>query len=91
MSLCERLFFSVAGASSNPNRTGGIPIRLLLEYGFEGPIYPINPNRDKIGGLKCYPDIASLPETPEFVLFSTPREKNAALFRECAERGGGYL
>ena len=66
--LFEPRSIAVAGASSNPNRTGGIPIRLLLEYGFEGPIYPINPNRDKIGGLKCYPDIASLPETPEFGL-----------------------
>lgn len=89
--LFEPRSIAVAGASSNPNRTGGIPIRLLLEYGFEGPIYPINPNHDEIGGLKCYPDIASLPETPEFVLFSTPREKNAALFRECAERGVGAV
>ena len=87
--LLEPKSIAVVGASSNLNRTGGRPIKLLLEYGFEGPIYPINPNRDKIGGLKCYPDIASLPEAPEFVLFSTPREKNAEVMRECAARGVG--
>ena len=85
--LFEPRSIAVVGASSNLNRTGGRPIRLLLEYGFDGPIYPINPNRDEIGNLKCYPDISSLPETPEFVLFSTPREKNAAVLRECAARG----
>lgn len=87
--LLEPKSIAVVGASSNLNRTGGRPIKLLLEYGFEGPIYPINPNRDEIGGLKCYPDIASLPETPELVLFSTPREKNAEVMRECAARGVG--
>jgi len=87
--LFEPRSIAVAGASSNLHRTGGIPIRLLQEYGFSGSIYPINPNHDEIGGLKCYPDITSLPETPEFVLFSTTREKNPALFRECAERGVG--
>jgi acyl-CoA synthetase (NDP forming) len=85
--LFEPRSIAVVGASSNLNRTGGRPIRLLLEYGFDGPIYPINPNRDEIGNLKSYPDITSLPETPEFVLFSTPREKNAAVLRECAARG----
>ncbi len=85
--LFEPRSIAVVGASSNPNRTGGRPIRLLLEYGFDGPVYPINPNRDEIGELKCYPDITSLPETPEFVLFCTPREKNAAVLRECAARG----
>jgi acetyltransferase len=85
--LFEPRSVAVVGASSDLRRTGGIPIRLLLEYGFEGPVYPINPNRKEIGGLKCYPDIASLPETPEFVLFSTPREKTAGALRECAARG----
>lgn len=87
--LLEPKSIAVVGASSNLSRTGGRPIKLLLDYGFPGPIYPINPNRDEIGGLKCYPDIASLPEAPEFVLFSTPREKNAGVMRECAGRGVG--
>ena len=80
---------AVIGASSDLRRFGGIPIRLLLEYGFEGPIYPINPNRDEIGGLKCYPDVASLPETPEFALFCTPRDRTLEAMRQCAERGVG--
>ncbi|MBT5367349.1 MAG: acetate--CoA ligase family protein, partial [Nitrospinaceae bacterium] len=87
--LLEPKSIAVVGASSNLNRTGGRPIKLLLDYDFEGPIYPINPNRDEIGGLKSYPDIASLPETPELVLFCTPRENNAEAMRACAARGVG--
>ncbi len=80
---------AIVGASSNLRRFGGIPIRLMLEYGFEGPIYPINPNRDEIGGLKCYPDVDSLPETPEFALFCTPRDQTRDALLQCAERGVG--
>ncbi len=80
---------AVIGASSNLRRFGGIPIRLLLEYGFEGPVYPVNPNQEEIGGLPCYPDVASLPETPEFALFCTPRDRTPEALRQCAERGVG--
>ncbi|MEE9276473.1 MAG: acetate--CoA ligase family protein [bacterium] len=80
---------AVVGASSNLHRFGGIPIRLLLEYGFEGAIYPINPNRSEIGGLKSFPDIAALPETPDLAVFCCPRESVRPAMRQCAERGVG--
>ncbi|MDA1001204.1 MAG: acetate--CoA ligase family protein, partial [bacterium] len=86
----EKLFspksIAVVGASSDLQRLGGRPIYLHLAYGFEGPIYPINPNRDEIGGLKCYPDVASLPETPDFVLINVPRDGVLPALRQCAER-----
>ena len=80
---------AVVGASSDLYRFGGIPIRLTKDYGFEGNIYPINPNHREIYGLKCYPDISSLPETPDFALFCTRREKIIPSLKECAERGVG--
>lgn len=86
----EKLFspksIAIVGASSDLQRLGGRPVYLHLEYGFEGPIYPINPNRDEIGGLKCYPDVASLPETPDFVLVNTPRDGVLPAIRQCAAR-----
>ena len=80
---------AVVGASSNLYRFGGIPIRLTKDYGFKGNIYPINPNHKEIYGLKCYPDISSLPETPDFALFCTRRENIVSSLKECAERGVG--
>ena len=50
------------GASSDPRRFGGRPIQYLLEAGFDGPVYPVNPGRAEIQGLKAYPSIRDLPE-----------------------------
>ena len=86
-SLFHPKSFAVVGATSNLNRLGGIPLRLTMKYGFPGPIYPINPRREEIAGLKCYPDIASLPDTPEFALICTPREDVLPALAQCAERG----
>ena len=77
----------MVGAASDLNRLGGIPLRLTMRYGFPGPIYPINPRREEIAGLKCYPDVASLPEAPEFALICTPREDVLPALSQCAERG----
>ena len=79
--------FAVVGAASDLNRLGGIPLRLTMRYGFPGPIYPINPRREEIAGLKCYPDVASLPEAPEIALICTPREDVLPALAQCAERG----
>ena len=86
-SLFHPKSFAVVGAASDLNRLGGIPLRLTMRYGFPGPIYPINPRREEIAGLKCYPDVASLPEAPEFALICTPREDVLPALAQCAERG----
>ena len=56
---------AVIGASADPRKTAGRPVSYLLKHGFGGAVYPVNPKVGEIGGLKCYPDIASLPETPD--------------------------
>ena len=78
---------AVVGASADLRRLGGIPIRLMRDHAFPGALYPINPNREEIGGFRCYPDVASLPETPDLALFATPREGVLAALRQCAGRG----
>ncbi|MFK4047713.1 CoA-binding protein, partial [Roseomonas mucosa] len=45
---------AILGASENPARVGGMPLRLLLQHGFAGPVYPINPKYQEISGLRCY-------------------------------------
>src|SRR3546814_19177832 len=46
---------AVIGASSDQRRFGGRQIPYLIEAGFGGPIYPVNPPRADIQGLKAYP------------------------------------
>ena len=59
---------AVIGASENPEKIGGRPIKYMLRAGYKGRIYPVNPNRPVIQGLKAYPDIASIPEAPDLAI-----------------------
>ena len=59
---------AVVGASGNLESISGRPIKLLKRFGFKGHIFPVNPNHDSLAGLKCYPDIRSLPLSPDVVL-----------------------
>jgi len=59
---------AVIGASTDPQKTAGKPIFYLQKNEYSGKIFPINPKVETIAGLKCYPDIASLPETPDVAI-----------------------
>ncbi len=59
---------AVIGASTDPQKTAGKPIFYLQKNKYSGKIFPVNPKVDKIAGLQCYPDIASLPETPDVAI-----------------------
>jgi acyl-CoA synthetase (NDP forming) len=78
---------AVIGASADPTKTSGRPIAYLRKHGFEGAIYPVNPKADTIAGLKCYPDVASLPETPDVGIVLLGARRAHLAVRELAERG----
>lgn len=64
----------LVGASSRPGSWPETVWRTVHEHNFNGAIYAINPNRDRIGDEPCYRDFASLPETPDHVVFLTSAE-----------------
>lgn len=78
---------AIVGASNDPTRIGGRPLRYYRENGFPGTVYPINPNRDEIQGLKAYPDIASLPEAPDLVLVAIPAAAVVETAEQAAAKG----
>ncbi len=59
---------AVIGASADATKTSGRPIFYLRKHGFTGDIYPVNPRVESIDGLRCYPDIQSLPRAPDVAL-----------------------
>jgi acetyltransferase len=46
----------------------------LRDNGYDGAVYPINPRRDEVWGVTCYPGFAALPEAPDLGLFIIPAE-----------------
>ena len=59
---------AIIGASDNPHKVGGRPLLYMKRYGYRGAIYPINPARAEVQGLKAYADVASLPQAPELAI-----------------------
>ena len=78
---------ALIGASENPNKVGGRPLLYLQRFGYRGRIYPINPNRAEVQGVKAYPDLASLPEAPDLAIVMVPGESAVAAVADCAARG----
>ena len=78
---------AVIGASADPTKTAGRPVSYLMKHAFGGKIYPVNPKVDAIAGLKCYPDVSSLPETPDVAIVLLGAERAHLAVRELAARG----
>lgn len=75
------------GASDDVGKMGGRPVQFLKRSGFAGRIYPLNPKREEIQGLKAWPSLQSLPEVPDQVFVLTPTETVIPAVRECAALG----
>lgn len=78
---------AVVGASADPSKTAGRPVAYLRKHGYAGAIYPVNPKADAIGDLKCYPDVASLPETPDVAIVLLGAERAHLAVRDLSARG----
>ena len=78
---------AIVGASTDPTRIGGRPIAYMLARGFQGAILPVNPNRSQVQGLPAYPDIASLPQTPDMAIVAVPAVQVAATMAALGARG----
>jgi acetyltransferase len=90
-SSLERLFrprsVAVVGANNKPHRVGNAIMRNLLTGGFEGPIMPVNPRYEAVAGVLTYPDVASLPRTPDLAILCTPPDTVPELVDELGARG----
>ena len=78
---------AVIGASENIHKIGGRPIYYMQKHGFGGRIYPINPSRDEVQGLKSYASLAALPEAPDLAMVIVSGDKAVDAVAQCAARG----
>ena len=78
--LKNELLFAVAEGK-------GILSTALLEQGYSGQIYPVNPRADEIAGLKSYPSVAAIPGPVDVAIVLVPQSKALDVVRECATKG----
>ena len=78
---------AVAGASANAISQGHEYVRCLLEFGYSGAVYPINPNLDEVLGLKCYPSLLEVPGPVDYVISCIPAAGVLGLTDDCARKG----
>src|SRR4051812_9920898 len=84
---------AVVGASERAGSVGRNVLWNLLSSLFGGTIYPVNPKRPNIHGIKTYPSIKELPEVPDLVVVSSPAETVPQVMRDAVEKGvpGGIV
>jgi acyl-CoA synthetase (NDP forming) len=63
---------ALIGASEDVTRIGGRPIAAMLAAGFKGDIWPVNPKRETVQGLRCYASVADLPGAPDAAIIAVP-------------------
>ncbi len=78
---------AIVGASDNPNKIGGRPIHFMQRFGYRGKLFPVNPARSEVQGIKSYPNLESLPEAPDCVLLAVGGEAALQAVREAAKIG----
>lgn len=78
---------AVVGASARPHTIGNDLLKRMLEYGFKGRIYPVNPKGGVIEGLQAWTDVGSLPETPDLAVVIVNSSRVLSVVDECHAKG----
>lgn len=80
---------AVVGASSNPAKLGHVILANILDGGYEGNVYPVNPKADEILGLQAYPSVSQIPSSLDLVVVVVPAPFVPGVLREATHKGAG--
>ncbi len=78
---------ALIGVPTDPKSVGGITLTNLVSGGFRGVVYPVNPKYEAVMGIPCYPNVKSLPKTPDLAVITTGSKLVPQLIEECGEAG----
>ncbi len=78
---------AVLGASDRPGKWGYVMVQRPLNAGFDGAVYPVNPNKKEILGLTTYGSVLDIPQTIDLAVIVAPAAVTPELMHECAVKG----
>ena len=85
--MLEPRAVAVIGASRNPASIGRRILDALVGSGFNGPVYPVNPSADEIGGRHAYRSVRDIPAGVDLGVVAVPRDRVLAVVDDCAVAG----
>jgi acetyltransferase len=89
--LFEPRSVAVIGASSTPNKIGYTIVRNIIQSGYTGKVYPINPKGGEVLGLPIYQSMADIDDEIDLVTISIPSPFVFEAVKNCAGKGVKYL
>ena len=78
---------AILGARENPSGWTARIFANLIRFKFDGPVYPVNPNHERIWGVECFPDLRSLPTVPDHLVVMRAAASVPGILREAAAMG----
>jgi acetyltransferase len=78
---------AVIGATETPGSVGRTLLHNLLETPFGGTVFPVNPKRDSVLGIKAYKSVMDIPAPVDLAVIATPAATVPSVIGQCAERG----
>ena len=83
---------AIVGVSTKNLALGGTSfLSRLIQAGFPGKLYPVNPSTSEMLGLPVYPDLSSLPEKPDLAMVCVAADRVPAVLEECARIGVRHI
>lgn len=78
---------AIIGASDDVMKVAGLPLKFALDHGYKGKLFPVNPKRETVQGLKAYPSVIDIPGDVDAAVIVIPAAAVAEATQECADKG----
>jgi len=78
---------AVIGATESPGSVGRTALWNLISSPFGGTVYPVNPKRSSVLGVRAYPSVREVPEAVDLAVVVTPAQTVPGIIRECVDAG----
>ncbi len=78
---------ALIGASATPGKVGNAVLDSLAFHGYKGKVWPVNPGKEEVMGLKAYPSLSSIPEPVDLVVVTVALSMVPDIIRECGQQG----
>ncbi|HJW74450.1 MAG TPA: CoA-binding protein, partial [Thermoleophilia bacterium] len=78
---------AVVGASTDPDKFGGVLLHSILTGGFDGQVFPVNPKASEIQGLPCFASVSDVPGWLDLVIAVVPSRIVPGVLHEAADKG----